>query len=304
MGESKMAVKKWLQVTVTADPVLIEPLSDFLVGVLDAGVEAAAIDEPDYGTINGYIQDSDLAPEEIERILEQISAYLLELKEIFNVALPELSSKIIEDEDWGKSWKEYFKPFSIVPGLVIVPTWEEYVAKEGEAVITMDPGMAFGTGHHATTSLTLEFIRESLLGTSDKKVLDVGTGTGILGMAALLFDAAEVQGTDNDPEAVQAARKNVAYNNMQQKMDVSLASLDEIDQSFDIVVANIVHDVLVGMADDLIRLTEKGGYLILSGLLAEKQLENISRIFTEKGLDVAGKKVREEWSAIRFVKKS
>ncbi len=298
-----MAVKKWLQVTVTADPVLIEPLSDFLIGVLDAGVEAAAIDEPDYGTVNGYIQDPDPDPIEIQRILDQVSAYLRELKDIFNVAAPKLSSKIIEDRDWGKSWKEHFKPFSIVPGLVIVPTWEEYVAKEGEAVITMDPGMAFGTGHHATTSLTLEFIRESLAGTSNKKVLDVGTGTGILGMAAVLFQAAAVKATDNDPEAVKAARENVTFNNMQDQMEVSLSSLDEIHESFDVVVANIVHDVLIGMADDLIRLTNKGGYLILSGLLAEKQLENISRIFTEKGLHLSGDKVRGEWSAIRFVKK-
>jgi|GEM_PF-7074456 len=99
-----MTKKKWLQVTVTADPALIEPVSDFLVGVLDAGVEAAAIDEPDYGTVNGYVQNPDLDPDEVERILGQISNYLSELKDIFNVPAPQLTSNIIEDEDWGKSW--------------------------------------------------------------------------------------------------------------------------------------------------------------------------------------------------------
>jgi len=298
-----MATKRWLQVTVTADPALIESVSDFLIGVLNAGVEAAAIDEPGYGTINGYIQDPDPNPEEVQRVLGQIVAYLDELQDIFNVAAPKLTSKIIEDEDWGKKWKEHFKPFAIVPGLVIVPTWEEYSPPNDESVITMDPGMAFGTGHHATTSLTLEFIKESLLDSSDKRVLDVGTGTGILGMAAVLFDAKEVRATDNDPEAVKAARGNVAFNGMQEKMDVSLASLDEITTSYDIVVANIVHDVLISMADDLVRLTEKDGYLILSGLLAKKQLGNISRVFSEKGLTPVGEKVRDEWSAIRFIKK-
>ena len=299
-----MTTQKWLQVTVTADPALIESISDFLIGVLDAGVEAAAIDEPDYGTINGYIQDPDPDPKEVERILDQLSAYLDELKDIFKVPAPKLMSKIIEDEDWGKNWKKHFKPFAIVPGLVIVPTWEEYTPKEDESIITMDPGMAFGTGHHATTSLTLEFIRESLSESSDKTVLDVGTGTGILGMAAVLFDADKVRATDNDPEAVKAAKENVVFNGMQDKMDVSLDTLDEITESYDVVVANIVHDVLISMADDLVRLTAEGGSLVLSGLLAEKQLGNINRIFSEKGLSPVGEKIRDEWSAIRFIKKS
>ena len=297
-----MATKKWLQVTVTADPALIEPVSDFLIGILGAGVEAAAIDEPDYGTINGYIQDPDPNPAEVKRVLAQVSSYLVELKDIFNVPAPQLNSKIIEDEDWGRSWKEHFKPFAIVPGLVIVPTWEEYVPKPDEAVITMDPGMAFGTGHHATTSLTLEFIRESLKGTTGKQLLDVGTGTGILGMAGLLFNAGNVQAIDNDSDAVKAATENVFFNGMQNKMDVSLAPLSEIADTYDVVIANIVHDVLVSMADDLVRLTEKGGFLILSGLLAETQVGNIREVFCGKGLKLAGEKVRGEWAAVRFVK--
>ena len=297
-----MATKKWLQVTVAADPVLIEPVSDFLIGVLDAGVEAAAAGEPGYGTINGYIEAPDPDPAEVKRVLEQVSGYLNELQDIFNVPAPMLTSKIIEDEDWGKSWKEHFKPFAIVPGLVIVPTWEEYLPKAGEAVIAMDPGMAFGTGHHATTSLTLEFLFETLKGTSGRRLLDVGTGTGILGMAGLLFNAAKVRATDNDPEAVKAARENVIFNGLQEKMDVSLTPLSGIDGTYEVVVANIVHDVLISMADDLIRLTAMGGYLILSGLLAEKQLGNIRKVFCGKGLIFAGEKVRDEWAAIRFSK--
>jgi ribosomal protein L11 methyltransferase len=298
-----MVKKTWLQVTIKTDPALIESIGDFLMGVMDAGVEAAAIDEPDYGTINGYIQDPDPDPVEIERILAQLAGYLTELKNIFNVPQPELSSKIIEDEDWGKNWKEFFTPFAIVPGLIIAPTWEQYEPKADEMVITMDPGMAFGTGHHATTSLTLEFIRESLAGTSGKRLLDVGTGTGILGMAGLLFNASEVTATDNDPEAVKAATENVAFNEMQDKMQVSLTPLSEIEGVYDVVVANIVHDVLLILADDLIRLTEKGGYLILSGLLAEGQVGNIREVFCSKGLTLAGEKYRDEWSAIRFLKK-
>lgn len=297
-----MATKRWLQVTVTADPALIESVSDFLIGVLDAGVESAAIDEPGFGTINGYIQAQDPNPDEVKRILEQVSSFLNELKDIFNVPAPQLTSKIIEDEDWGQNWKKHFKPFTIVPGLVIVPTWEEYQPQADEAVITMDPGMAFGTGHHATTSLTLEFIRESLAGTAGKQLLDVGTGTGILGMAGLLFNAGRVKATDNDPDAIKAAKENAIFNGMQEKMDVSLVPLAEIVETYDVVIANIVHDVLIDMADDLVRLTGKGGYLILSGLLAEKQVGNIREVFCGKGLIFAGEKKRAEWAAIRFTK--
>jgi len=166
----------------------------------------------------------------------------------------------------------------------------------------MDPGMAFGTGHHATTALTLEFISESLEGTAGKRLLDVGTGTGILGMAGLLFNAGEVRATDNDPDAVKAATDNVAFNGLQEKMTVSQASLSEIDDSYDVVIANIVHDVLISMADDLIRLTKTGGYLILSGLLAKTQVGNIREVFCSKGLSFAGEKLRAEWAAIRFIK--
>ncbi len=122
---------------------------------------------------------------------------------------------MIDEEDWGKNWKDHFKPFTIVPGLVIAPTWEEYQPAAGEAVITMDPGMAFGTGHHATTSLSLELIRRTLVENGGQRLLDVGTGTGILGMAALLFGAKDVLGLDNDPEAVSAAEENVRRNSLQ-----------------------------------------------------------------------------------------
>lgn len=297
--------KRWLKVTIKTDPSLIDPISDFLVGVLDAGVETAAIDEPDYGTVNGFIQDPDPDPEEVEGIVNQVSAYLKEIENIFGVESAEISSTIIEEEDWGKSWKKHFTPFAIVPGLVIVPTWEHYDPEPGEQVITMDPGMAFGTGHHATTSLSLAFIRECLVGSGEKNktVLDVGTGTGILGMAALLFGAQAVTATDNDPEAVEAAADNVKLNGMEKKMSVSLSPLSDLQDQFDIVVANIVHDVLASLADDLASRIVPGGNLVLSGLMGEGQVASIREIFLQRGLDLVEERVRGEWGAICFARR-
>ena len=295
-----MADNRWLKITIKTDPLLVESISDYLVGVIDAGVETGARDELLYGTVNGYIQQANLQADEVDTLLGQVSAYLDGLAEIFSVAKPDLSSTMIDEEDWGKSWKEHFRPFAIVPGLVIAPTWEEYQPAAGETVITMDPGMAFGTGHHATTSLSLELIQRALAENSGQRLLDVGTGTGILGMAAVLFGARDVLGLDNDPEAIAAAEENVRRNSLQDQMRISLAPLSSLEQPYGIVVANIVHDVLISMADDLTRLTARGGTLILSGILAGEQAAHIREVFTAKGLQLSGEKSCQEWAALSF----
>jgi len=292
-----------LKITIKTDPVMVESISDFLVGVFEAGVETGAPDEPFYGTINAYIQKANFDTIFIEETIVSITIYLSELANIFNVPIPELTSTMVEEEDWGKSWKEHFKPFMIVPGLVISPTWEEYQPKSGEQVITMDPGMAFGTGHHATTSLTLECIQETLADTVGLRLLDVGTGTGILGMAAVLFGAESVYGIDNDGDAVAVATDNVILNGMQERMRVSGASLAAVEDHFSVTVANIVHNVLISMVADLARVTMENGMLILSGLLVGEQVENVIAVFKLKGFVLLEQKEEKEWAALKFIKR-
>ena len=297
-----MLRKRWLKITVKADPVLVEAISDFLIGIIGAGVETGAADEDSYGTINGYVDQADPNQAVIDSILEKVSDYLAELASLFNVIEPTLTSTIMEEEDWGKIWKEHFKPFAIVPGLVISPTWEEYRAEPGELLIEIDPGMAFGTGHHATTSLSLRCIKEVLESSdADQRLLDVGTGTGILGIAAALFGAVKVLGIDNDPDAVSAAKENVVRNCLQQSMQVGLTPLSSLDGSYDVVVANIIHDVLVEMSADLVRLTAAGGVLILSGILVGEQVESVVTLFTESGFSLEKEEASGEWAALMFV---
>lgn len=301
--KNNMSENRWLKLTIATDPALVEPIGDYLVGVIDAGVETGAPDEANYGIVTGYVQKANLSDEEIGSIVAQVTAYLAELAKVFTVPRPELTWTMIAEEDWGTSWKQYFKPFAIARGLVIAPTWEEYRSSAGEMVIVMDPGMAFGTGHHATTSLSLEFLQKSLAGRTGLRVLDVGTGTGILGMAAALFGAEKVLGIDNDPEAVTAAAENVRRNGLQDRMEVSRAPLASVTGCYEIVVANIVHDVLIAMADDLVRLTAAGGTLILSGILAGEQVENIVRVFSGRGFTPVERAARREWAALKFDKK-
>lgn len=183
---------------------------------------------------------------------------------------------------------------------MIAPTWEEYHPREGERVIVMDPGMAFGTGHHGTTALSLTFVRELVASGRVRSVLDVGTGTGILAMGAALFGASRVLAVDNDPEAVRAARENVALNGLEKVVEVAATPLEQIEERFDCIVANIIHDVLLTMAADFSGLLNSPGELVLSGLLHGEQEQSILRAFSSHGFHLQERAQREEWAALRL----
>jgi ribosomal protein L11 methyltransferase len=294
-------MKRWLKMTIVVDPVLVEAAADFLIGVIDAGVEVGVDEDIILKTLNVYVEKENPADDELGRITSQVESYLHQLAEIFQVDPPALEWDIFEEEDWGKNWKKHFAPFAITPHLVIVPTWEEYRAGEGEKVITMDPGMAFGTGHHATTALVVELLEKEILQVGGvPSVLDVGSGTGILGMAAALFGAAKVYAMDNDPVAVMAAMENCQRNALVGIMEVGDTPLEELDEQYSLVLANIIHDVLLDMATDLRRVTKIGGKLILSGILQGKQAASIISAFEENGCQLEEKIGRDEWTALLF----
>ena len=294
--------RQWLKVSINTDPVLIDAIEDFMMGISGAGVELA-VDQPgETTTLNAWFDKDQEDQPDTNLLLIQLTDYLQELAAIFEVAVPTITTTFIEDEDWSATWKEHFKPFAIIPGLIIVPTWEEYQPREQEQVIIMDPGMAFGTGHHATTSLSLLLVQAALSGRANTSVLDVGTGTGILGMAAALFGASRVMAIDNDPEAVSAAKKNIEINKLQQIMEAQITPLASFTAPFSLVIANIVHDVLLELAPDLGRLTANGGQLILSGLIAGQQVTNIIACFTALGFSLNRQEQKKEWAALLFSK--
>lgn len=292
----------WLKGALELDPVLEEAAVDFLVGVMGAGVEQSVDTEGPDIHLNAFFEEKSPDLEARQELQNRVESHLAELATLLKVKPPRISWGILKDQDWSSNWKEHFKPFVITEGLIIAPTWEEYQAKEDERVIVMDPGMAFGTGHHATTSLSLELISKILTSDSPKNVLDVGTGTGILGMGAALFGANLVVGIDNDPEAVRAAGENVKLNRLDAVMEVSLTPLQELTETFDLIVANIIHDVLITMVDDMWRLTKERGHLVLSGILHGEQETNIIRVFEKKGFSFVESAQKEEWAALHFRK--
>jgi len=239
--------------------------------------------------------------------LQKVTRELEKLFAIYNLILDEPETKIIDDEDWATSWKQFFSTMEIVPGLVIKPSWEKYTPDANQHVITMDPGMAFGTGQHASTKLALTLMASCFDTTHSKKPsrgLDIGTGTGILAMAAAAYGADQIMAIDNDPEAVTVAEQNVHANHFDWNIGVSTRSLEDLEGPYDFICANIVHDVLVDMASIIKRLANKDCHIILSGILIGEQEKNIEQVYQQNNMQLVRSEHEKEWTAMLLQKLS
>jgi ribosomal protein L11 methyltransferase len=296
-GEKKQ--EEWLQVSVSAEPALAETVAAFL-GQLAGGSEQKTAPDSGEGreTIVAYLR---VTPE-TDQEMAKIEAFLDQLATLPGNSRPTVERRTIQDQDWNQVWKERFKPFSITPHLVIKPSWESCAPGPGQKIIEMDPGMAFGTGHHASTRLALLFCEEIFYGEGLRPdtVLDVGTGTGILAMAAALFGAARVLAVDNDPAAVAVAGENVLANGLQGTVTVSGVDLAQIPGAFDLVFANIIRDTLLEIASPLHARLKPGGRLILAGILAGDQCAEIRAAYETLGLQHLATATEGEWSALLF----
>jgi len=297
--------RPWLKITFFCPIELLEPASDLLGVLSGTGVEQSP--ETDAGAmISGFFQlgasmdDSNQPPPTADEIQAQVADQLGDLFSLYHQAMPQLTTTLLADEDWATSWQQYFKPFAIVPGLVIKPSWEAYLPQDGEQVIEMDPGMAFGTGQHASTRMALALIQDSMTTIKASSALDVGTGTGILAMASLLFGAKQVVAIDNDPDAVRVAQENIDQNGLSENIAVSTTPVEQIQGSFPLVIANIVHDVLVAMAPTLTRLNTSGGHLVLAGILSGAQEENIIQVYQNLGYALLSRQYQDEWVALQL----
>jgi ribosomal protein L11 methyltransferase len=209
-------------------------------------------------------------------------------------------AEVIVGDAFRDEWKKFFHPFTLCPGIVVRPPWEPYAAGPGERVLELEPGRAFGTGLHETTSLVADALVAHPADVSGARVLDVGCGSGILSLLAILLGAHSARGVDVDPEAVEVTRENAARNGCAAGMIVDTTDVRQIDGTFGVVLANIEARVLVPLASAIMARTAPGGLLVLSGVLAADivagQLDEVKAAYAGFALEQVPRK--GEWVAI------
>ena len=291
---------KWLELSVSAPPEFVEPLSGVFYRYGHGGVatEQAAGYNPDEGEIPPL-------PDRVKVITylpvqpgmkERRSRIDLAVRLIAQMApITPLRERVIDEADWENIWKQHFHVLHAGRRIVVVPTWRRYEPAPAEAVILLDPGMAFGTGHHPTTRMCLEQLEATMAPSAD--VLDVGCGSGILCIAAIKLGARSVIGLDSDPLAVRVARANLKENGIRPPSKITQGSLPHPDipaESFDIAVANISSKVISDIADELVATVRRGGTLIASGML-DRDREVMTDRLTQAGAQVKSSLVDSDW---------
>lgn len=291
-------MKRWLAVSLLIPKRFEEPISNFLIEQGATGVE-----EVDEGAEWERLKTYFLQNGKEKGVLRALHRYLRSLRNMdTELSKIKMESVSIPEQDWGKNWKRFFKPLRVGSRFVVKPPWSRIRLKRGEIPIEITPGMAFGTGTHATTRLCMEAL-EKRLKKKGLSVLDVGTGSGILSIAAARFGAREVYGLDTDGVAVENARENVKQNHVSDIVRIRKARIGNIRKRFDTVVANLDFRSLKRTRRALIRHLKKGGFLILSGVL-EKEEGRLRQHYMETGflqrMDVAQE---GEWVCLTFRKK-
>jgi ribosomal protein L11 methyltransferase len=204
---------------------------------------------------------------------------------------------------WRDEWKKHFEPFRIAGAIVVCPPWRQYEAKVGESVVVLEPGRAFGTGLHETTSLVAQVLCDHAACFRGRRVLDVGCGSGILSLVSLALGAAGARAIDVDPEAVEVTRENAARNGMGERLSADEARVEAVAGDYAAVVANIEAKTLVEIAPALVERVAPGGLLVLSGILARggspgvpAQVDDVHRAYA--GIAHAEVRTKGEWAAV------
>ena len=307
---------EWTKVTVHTTTIASDTVSDLLIACgADGTMVEDRADIPDPAKPNGFweIIDPKLLDEMPEDVLvhcwlktdgslgDRLNAIRRALSGLaaearYDPGTLALSCENVRDEDWSEVWKRFYKPFRAGKRLVVKPTWEPWDRQSGDLVIEMDPGMAFGSGTHETTGLCLELLEECVHG---GRVIDVGTGSGILAIGAALLGAEDVLAIDIDPDAVRVAEENIAHNGLSGRIRAVQGNLlDSSDAVCDVCVANIIADVIIGFAAPLRAHIAPGGTFICSGIIRERE-EDVLSALRSAGYTVEDVRRRGEWVAIR-----
>ena len=245
--------------------------------------------------VKGWFEQNEHTHDVLANIRQQFAALV---QEDIGISLGTLIMDIqnVADEDWSEVWKKYYKPFRIGSHLVVKPTWESYATREDDLVVELDPGMAFGTGTHETTNMCMELLETHMQ--PGLRVMDVGTGSGILAIAAAKLGAPSILAVDIDPDAVKVARENVHHNRVEQQVRVVQGDLVKSEaMPCELAVANIVADAICMLAAPLTRHLVPGGLLICSGIIRERE-QDVQDALASAGYTPVQRLTKGEWVAL------
>lgn len=317
----------WIKVTVTTTSEGIDPVSGRLLELGIAGIEIA-----DKNDFSEFLENNrkywDYVDEELERLkdadttitfylscgaagIEQLNAAIASMKALAEMDTEhkygslDIKSENVADEDWSEIWKQYFHPIPVGKNILIQPAWETIDAPNGKCVFTVNPGMSFGTGSHPSTRFCLEEIEKYVK--DGDSVLDLGCGSGILSITALLLGARNAVAVDIDSNATDVAYNNLALNHLSRDLYTTYTGDITSDAvlrgklgKHDIVIANIVADVIIALAPYVRSFMKDGAVFICSGIILER-LDEVKNALTENGLKIKEVKSDDDWAAITCI---
>ncbi|QTD41654.1 50S ribosomal protein L11 methyltransferase [Sporosarcina sp. Te-1] len=311
---------KWSEISIHTTHEATEAVANILHEAGASGVVIEDSNEPDRVHENRFGEIYDLNREDfpaegvIVKAYLPVNSFLIEtvgeIKESienlkqFGIDIGDntIQTNEVDEEDWATAWKKYYHPVKISNRFTIVPTWEEYEPVEtDELIIELDPGMAFGTGTHPTTVLCLQALEKYV--TEGCKVVDVGTGSGVLAIGAAMLGASHVHALDLDEVAVQAAKENIELNHASDVVEVAHGNLlDTVKEPADVIVANILAEVILTFTADAYSLLPNNGLFIVSGIIAQKR-DLVRDDLVDKGFEIVETVLMEDWVAIIARKK-
>lgn len=297
----------WLELVVEVDHEAVEPVSEvfarygFQEGVVieepfvqERDGDNLAIDLSRPFTVRTFVAAAEVSDEQLDTI-RQALWYVGRIR-----AVSDLRIERRREEDWANAWKAHYQPVRVGKRVVVRPPWRDFDPEPEDIVVTLDPGMAFGTGTHPTTRLCMQALEEEIK--PGQRVLDVGTGSGVLAIAALKLGAASVDAVDIEPVSVRAALENRDRNGVREGLRIETGSVglgEPFEGHYDLVLANIIARILIELADGIVAHVAPGGTLILSGII-ETQVDGVRDCFGAHGLEFVSSSRQEDWIAMVY----